>query len=1061
MGIYRTVLRCAAPVIAACAAAPLGAVTLQQSLNHLQRPARAFVEPSLDVKPSLTTSAQNDAAVAARVTAFEQRVGGRWEVRWDARGDRPNLVQGSGVALVPGRGNRLAPSRFGITAAQELDLATVTREARRFLDAQKDLLKLDGIQLRPDPKRSGAYGKDKGFWTIEFAQYVGNVPVDGAFVYARISQGNVVQFGAERVGDVRIDALPKSTREEAFRAAWSELGFPAGTAVRTWAEPGELRLYPSAPPQERAATAFAGKRGEGYRHVLAWRYVFRVDGNDATWQVLVDAASNRVLDVRDLTVNADATITGGVYPTTNLEPEVVMPFPFAAVTVGSAATITDTLGIYDYAGGTASTSLDGEYFQMIDGCGAISLSNDTDGNLAFGTGPGTDCATPEGNTAGPGNTHASRTGFYHLTRINEKARGILPDNTWLQGKVVANMNGTGGFYDCNAFWDGSSLNFGRKYDDANGNHCSNTGEIAAIFLHEWGHGLDTNTGGAAEEYGSGEAVGDTFAFLETERSCIGEGFFTDGSVCHGCTTCTGVRDVGDFSQSGTRAIASPANVLNDDSIDCDAFIGATGVACPYISPNFVAYQGPMGYEGHCESYIASSANWDLKTALTDRFGTEEGYAAMDGIWYGSLLPSQSAYQVQDGGQCNPKATVNGCAATNWYTVYLAVDDDDGDLDNGTPNACRIWDAFNAHGIACGERPVCTGDAPDFSLRVSGSPQAVCASADASFNVEVRSNLGFSNPVTLAASGQPSGASASFSANPVVPGNAATLTIGGTAAAAAGDYTIQIAGTAQDSPGHETHAQLKVFTAAPAAPPLTSPADGADNVNSSDATLTWQAAEQAASYTVEVATDAAFTQIVASQSGLETTSWQATGLSPTTRYYWRVRASNGCGGGSDSVVFSFTTSATLCRNPAASIGAKLSDVIAVAQDRPVEAVRIRVDQTSGLTMGGVGISLSHAGQSVTVFQNDQCTASAIDVVFDDAASAPVDCPLLAQASGTYQPLNPLSAPFAGQSAAGDWTLTITDGLGSFLPGTLNTWCLDLDLGASGDGIFTDGFDGGTP
>ena len=32
---------------------------------------------------------------------------------------------------------------------------------------------------------------------------------------------------------------------------------------------------------------------------------------------------------------------------------------------------------------------------------------------------------------------------------------------------------------------------------------------------------------------------------------------------------------------------------------------------------------------------------------------------------------------------------------------------DGNLANGTPNGCRIWDAYNAHGIACGTRPACT------------------------------------------------------------------------------------------------------------------------------------------------------------------------------------------------------------------------------------------------------------------------------------------------------------------------------------------------------------------
>jgi hypothetical protein len=80
---------------------------------------------------------------------------------------------------------------------------------------------------------------------------------------------------------------------------------------------------------------------------------------------------------------------------------------------------------------------------------------------------------------------------------------------------------------------------------------------------------------------------------------------------------------------------------------------------------------------------------------------------MDAIWYKSLTPSKSAYRVVSGGKCNPAAVVDGCASTNWYTVYLAADDDDGNLANGTPNACRIWDAFTAHGIACGSRPVCT------------------------------------------------------------------------------------------------------------------------------------------------------------------------------------------------------------------------------------------------------------------------------------------------------------------------------------------------------------------
>src|SRR5690606_27998156 len=174
-----------------------------------------------------------------------------------------------------------------------------------------------------------------------------------------------------------------------------------------------------------------------------------------------------------------ATVSGGIYPTTNTDPEIVVPFPYTTVS-NNGTKVTDALGIYDYTGGTASTTLNGKYFRMSDTCGSISLSSSSDGNLAFGTSGGTDCATP--GFGGSGNTHASRTGFHHLTRINEKARSILATNSWLQSKVTANMNLN---QVCNAYWNGSSLNFFRSSSS-----CSNTGEIAAVFLHEWGHGLD-------------------------------------------------------------------------------------------------------------------------------------------------------------------------------------------------------------------------------------------------------------------------------------------------------------------------------------------------------------------------------------------------------------------------------------------------------------------------------------------------------------------------------------------------------------------------------------------
>src|SRR4029077_2853415 len=138
------------------------------------------------------------------------------------------------------------------------------------------------------------------------------------------------------------------------------------------------------------------------RHQLVWELSFRRVGEDATYLALVDALNGKVLRFAD--ANAYAQVTGGIYPTTNTDPESVRGLPFAAVTNGGAKT-TDAAGNYTFSAGTATSILDGKYFKMTDNCGAISLSNSTTGDLAFGTSGGTDCTTP--GVGGVGNTHSS------------------------------------------------------------------------------------------------------------------------------------------------------------------------------------------------------------------------------------------------------------------------------------------------------------------------------------------------------------------------------------------------------------------------------------------------------------------------------------------------------------------------------------------------------------------------------------------------------------------------------------------------------------------------------
>jgi len=647
--------------------------------------ARAFTTPALDVSASLSAIDVSRAASLPELQGLFSRHSSQWEIRWDSRNDRANVIQGAGVPLIPGRGNTLTLARIGVNGT--LTMADVEGRVRGFLSEFPELLKVGGFDLRLRPEGSVHFGDKGELWFVELQQFHKGVPVEGANVYFRINNGNLVQFGAEKVAEVRLNnVIPKINRTLALQAALVAGGF-AVSELAELVRAGDLKIVPILTAGEVPGERFAGAAGTGYGHLLVWDLAFRRTGDDATYQAVVDAGSGKVLRFGD--ANDYATVSGGIYPVTNTDTEVVRGLPFNNVTNGTTKT-TDAAGVYSYGSGTATSTLNGKYIKIADVCGSISLAAGSPGNLAFGTSGGTDCTTP--GVGGAGNTHAARSGFYHLTNINRKAATFLPTNTWLAGLLTSNMNIN---KTCNAFWNGSTVNFYRS-----GGGCSNTGEIAAVFLHEWGHGMDTNSGGAASDKGTGEAVGDTFAFLETKVSCIGQNF-RPGVNCTNCTSCTGVRDVAEFGLGGAHTIAKPANVASDTGINCDR------LACPYLSGGISAYQGPMGYEGHCESLIASSANWDLAQSLISRYGTTAGWAAMDSIWYKSLTPSKSAYRVVSGGKCNPAAVVDGCGSTNWYTVFLTADDDDGNLANGTPNACRIWDAFNAHGISCGTRPTCT------------------------------------------------------------------------------------------------------------------------------------------------------------------------------------------------------------------------------------------------------------------------------------------------------------------------------------------------------------------
>lgn len=97
------------------------------------------------------------------------------------------------------------------------------------------------------------------------------------------------------------------------------------------------------------------------------------------------------------------------------------------------------------------------------------------------------------------------------------------------------------------------------------------------------------------------------------------------------------------------------------------------------------------------------------------------------------------------------------------------------------------------------RGVWTATIPQPSGFSFSTPTAVSAACPApqsmSTTLNVISEGGFVNPVTLSATGNPTGTSVSFSTNPVTPGGSTTVVLNGTNTLATGTYNITITGTA--------------------------------------------------------------------------------------------------------------------------------------------------------------------------------------------------------------------------------------------------------------------------
>ena len=361
------------------------------------------------------------------------------------------------------------------------------------------------------------------------------------------------------------------------------------------------------------------------------------------------------------------------------------PMPFADTGLPAPNHVTNSAGIYDFTGTPITTTLTGPFVDIVDTCGPISASSET-GDLDLGGLNGQhDCTIGDGG--GAGNTPAARSAFYELNKLAEQARGWLPANTWLQSRLVANVNIVN---TCNAFWNGASVNFFRS-----GGGCGNTGEIGGVFDHEWGHGLDDNDANGVIS-NSSEGYADIAAIYRLQTSCVGHGFFvTNNRGCGPTADGTGFNQ--NEGQVGGLHCDLDCSGVRD--ADWDKHSDHTpDTALGFVCTRCGGGPGPCGRQVHCAAAPSRQAAWDLVTR--DLTGPPFNLDSQTAFLVGNKIFYQGSGNIGAWHACTCGVSSSGCGATNAYIQWLTADDDNGNLNDGTPHMTALFAAFDRHGIAC-------------------------------------------------------------------------------------------------------------------------------------------------------------------------------------------------------------------------------------------------------------------------------------------------------------------------------------------------------------------------
>jgi Zn-dependent metalloprotease len=474
------------------------AFAVQPPAQPLDGAVRLPTEQAQDLTgPRPRTAMQKDLAWAD----FRARHG-QWDALWNSWTGTPHRAFGPSITVSGPVG----------------DAASAHRIAMDFLRSEAPLTKATrSIELQErSTVRAGRV------WYAHMKQLYEGIELLNTHVSVRLDEsGRVMAFGSDVRDDIALDPRPLLGATQARAGAIEGLQFDVNEDRAHGGE--DLYILPI---EDSDQTSYAL-----VRHV-------RVSQSSPPheWETFVDAHQGIVRwrwdRVRHGSVSG--TAIGEIRASSPNDPVVTEALPNLEVTFGgpTTSTVTDLDGAYAFTNVTGALQL----YAEVAGPYARTIRDDVVNQGKFQTFPDAD-SDPTGVTVDlVAGAHPTETnGFYHTNLIHDYIKNMDPGAVGIdyQMPVVVNINDA-----CNAFWNGSGINFFKKNTTAG---CNNTVYVSDVVYHEYGHGINDKLYqqlGATFGMQNGalhEGLADVLATLFEDDPELGQGFYI--------STTQGIRNV--------------------------------------------------------------------------------------------------------------------------------------------------------------------------------------------------------------------------------------------------------------------------------------------------------------------------------------------------------------------------------------------------------------------------------------------------------------------------------------------------------------------------------------